>query len=238
MGAEYRDQEGDFDTDILTRATPPLFLTCQLAGETCTGNSFAKYNVKEVYAELFVPILKDVPGAQALNVSAGIRRSDYSKETIGTSTNAQFKLEYRPITDLLLRATYAEVFRAPTIVDLSLAPTQDAPTFTDPCTNLTSAQLAAESESTTSPAWVWSRIPNSRSLRARSPASSREAPISSRRRATSSTFGFVYDSSYVRGLSLNRGLLAVQAGRPHHAARSELRRRISAWARALPSSAI
>ncbi len=77
----------------------------------------------------------------ALNVNLGIRRSDYSVDTIGTSTNAQFKVEYRPVNDILVRATYAEVFRAPTIVDLSLAATQDAPTFNDPCTALTAADV-------------------------------------------------------------------------------------------------
>jgi iron complex outermembrane recepter protein len=90
-----------------------------------------------------VPILKDLPGVQQLNFTAGVRYSDYSKDTIGDSTNAQFKVEYRPIADLLVRASYAEVFRAPTIVDLSLAPTQDSPTFADPCTGLTPAILAA-----------------------------------------------------------------------------------------------
>jgi len=143
VGAEYRTQEGDFQADVLTRGEPPLYLSCLLAQETCSGDSNAKYNVRELYTEFFVPILKDLPGVQQLNFTAGIRYSDYSKETIGDSTNAQFKVEYRPIADLLVRASYAEVFRAPTIVDLSLAPTQDSPTFADPCTSLTPAAVAA-----------------------------------------------------------------------------------------------
>jgi iron complex outermembrane receptor protein len=143
VGAEYREQQGEFNVDVLTRGDPPLFLSCLLAQETCSGDSFAKYNVRELYTEFFVPILKDLPGVQALNFTAGVRYSDYSKESIGDSTNAQFKVEYRPVADLLVRASYAEVFRAPTIVDLSLAPTQDSPTFADPCTNLTTAGLAA-----------------------------------------------------------------------------------------------
>lgn len=143
IGAEYRFQEGEFETDALTRGVPPLFLSCQLAQETCTGNSSAKYNIREVYTEFFVPILRDLPGVQALNLTAGVRYSDYSEDTIGDSTNAQFKVEYRPIADVLIRGSYAEVFRAPTIFDLSQAPTQNAPTFSDPCTNLTSEGLAA-----------------------------------------------------------------------------------------------
>lgn len=143
FGGEYRYQQGTFQSDVLTRGTPPLFLSCLLAQETCTGNSSADYNVKELYAEFFLPLLKDLPGVHALNLTAGVRYSDYSRKTIGDSTNTQFKVEYRPINDVLLRASYAEVFRAPTIVDLSQAPTQNAPTFTDPCAALTSADLAA-----------------------------------------------------------------------------------------------
>jgi outer membrane receptor protein involved in Fe transport len=143
VGAEYREQEGDFAVDVLTRGEPPLYLSCLLAQETCSGDSDAKYNVRELYTEFFVPILKDLPGVQQLNFTAGVRYSDYSQDTIGDSTNAQFKVEYRPIADLLVRASYAEVFRAPTIVDLSLAPTQDSPTYADPCTNLTPAMVAA-----------------------------------------------------------------------------------------------
>lgn len=143
VGAEYRTQRGDFETDVLTRGEPPLFLSCLLAQETCTGDSHAKYNVREVYTEFFVPLLKDLPGVQSLNVTAGVRYSDYSKETIGDDTNAQFKVEYRPISDLLVRGSYAQVFRAPTILDLSKAPSQDSPTFNDPCTALTQAAINA-----------------------------------------------------------------------------------------------
>jgi outer membrane receptor protein involved in Fe transport len=142
VGAEYRTQRGDFETDVLTRGEAPLYLSCLLAQETCTGDSFAKYNVRELYTEFFVPILKDLPGVQALNTTIGVRYSDYSLDTIGDSTNAQFKVEYRPISDLLVRGSYAEVFRAPTILDLSKAPTQDSPTFNDPCTGLTAGDVA------------------------------------------------------------------------------------------------
>jgi iron complex outermembrane recepter protein len=143
IGMEYREQEGVFETDILSQGVPPLFLTCLLAQETCSGDSAANYNNKEFYGELFLPLLADMPGAKALNLKAGIRYSDYSQDTIGSSTNAQIKLEYRPVGDLLVRASFAEVFRAPTILDLSLAPTQTASTFNDPCIGITAADVAA-----------------------------------------------------------------------------------------------
>lgn len=200
IGAEYREQEGVFETDILTRGVPPLFLSCLLAQETCTGNSSADYDVQELYAELFLPLLAERPFARALNLSAGVRWSDYSRETIGSSTNAQLKLEYRPVADLLVRGSFAEVFRAPTIVDLSLAPSQTAPTFTDPCTNLTSAQVAAnpnlnlacvgvprDAGFTQPQGQITGLLLGNQSLEPES--------------GDVLTFGFVYDVSQVRGLS-------------------------------------
>ncbi|MEJ1960220.1 MAG: TonB-dependent receptor [Gammaproteobacteria bacterium] len=202
VGAEYRDQEGVFSSDILTRATPPLFLTCQLAGETCTGNNSMKYNVKEYYAEVFIPILKDAPFAHALNVDAGIRKSDYSLDTIGSSTNAQFKVEYRPISDVLLRATYAEVFRAPTITDLSLSSAQDAPTFSDVCTGLTAAQVTANPNLNLACVGV-PRDGSFAQPQKQITGLISGTPTLKPENGDVTTFGVVYDSSQIRGLSLS-----------------------------------
>ena len=146
-----------------------MFLSCQLAGETCTGDSNDSISSKDVYAEVFVPLLKDMTAVKALNLTAGIRYSDYSRQTIGTSTNSEFKLEYRPINDILVRGSYAEVFRAPTLLDLSKPPTQDAPTFTDPCTGLVAADLTAN-RIWLSRVWACLRTAVSRNPIARSPA--------------------------------------------------------------------
>jgi outer membrane receptor protein involved in Fe transport len=202
VGAEYRDLQGAFTTDILTRAQPPTFLSCLLAQETCTGNASAKYNVRELYGELFVPILAERPGVRALNAILGIRYSDYSRETIGDSTNAQFKLEYRPVADVLLRASYAEVFRAPTINDLSLAPSQDAPTFNDPCVGLTNEALAANPNLGLACQGV---VPDGTFEQQLSQITGVfiGSPDLEPETGDVTTFGFVYDSSVIPGLSLN-----------------------------------
>jgi len=200
VGFEYRDQEGQFSTDALTRGQPPLFLSCLLAQETCTGNSSAKYNVKEWYAEFFVPLLKDFPAVHSLNLNAGVRYSNYSKDTIGNSTNAQFKLEWRPIADLLARASYSEVFRAPTIADLSFAPSQNSPTFTDPCTALTQEAVDANPNLALACAGVPRdgefRQPNSQ-ITGLIVGSQDLKPET----GEVQTYGLVYDSSLLRGFS-------------------------------------
>lgn len=141
VGFEYGDQDGSFNTDFNTEAQPPLFNVCQLSNETCSGDSRGSYDVRSVYLELFAPVLKDLPGAHALNLTAGVRYSDYS--LFGDSTDMTFKVEYRPISDLMLRGSYAEVFRVPTIYDLYQAPASSASQFNDPCVGLTAADVAA-----------------------------------------------------------------------------------------------
>ena len=141
FGLEYNDRWGQFSADSIVQATPPLYLQCQLANETCTGNTLGQYNSKQAYAEFFVPLLKDLPGVHALNVDLGVRYSDYDK--FGNETTGDFKLEYRPIQDLLIRGTYSQIFRVPTITDIAASPVNSSVTFTDPCTGLTSAQVAA-----------------------------------------------------------------------------------------------
>ena len=139
--ADYTELHGDFNVDFLVTATPPLYLNCFLAQETCTGPNGGGYDVQELSAEVFLPLVKDVTGVQALNLTIGSRYSDYS--LFGDTTNSTVKLEYRPVEDILLSGTFAEVFRAPTILDLYAAPTNNSSTFADPCVGLTTARITA-----------------------------------------------------------------------------------------------
>jgi outer membrane receptor protein involved in Fe transport len=141
VGYQFTDLSGHFDTDFLTEAAAPLYKDCLLSQEACSGDSDGSYNVNEFYAEALVPVLKDAPFAQSLNVTLGVRYSDYS--TFGDTTNGSFKVDWKPFDELMIRASYADIFRAPTILDIYQAPTADAPTFTDPCVGLTSADLLA-----------------------------------------------------------------------------------------------
>jgi iron complex outermembrane recepter protein len=76
-----------------------------------------------------------------LNADIGVRHNDYS--LFGQSTKADFKVEYRPIKDILVRGTFSQVLRVPTVNDLAAAPVNTSVTFNDPCTALTPGALAA-----------------------------------------------------------------------------------------------
>ena len=100
-----------------------------------------EYNVREVYAEATIPVLKDLPGAKLLELDLGGRYSSYS--TFGQTTDGKYQLQYKPYTDLLVRYTYSDVFRAPTTFELFQGGSQTSPTFQDPCNGLKVANPVA-----------------------------------------------------------------------------------------------
>jgi iron complex outermembrane receptor protein len=200
VGFDYLDQAGEFDTDYNTQSSPPLFNVCQLSNETCSGDSRGDYDVRAIYAEVLIPLLKDVPAFQALNLTAGVRYSDYS--LFDSSTDTTFKIEWRPMADLLVRGSYAEVFRVPTIYDLYQAPASSASQFNDPCVGLTSAALAANPNlalacENVAPDTGFEQ-PNSQidGLLLGSPELTPET-------GEVMTYGIVYDPSWLPGLSIN-----------------------------------
>ncbi len=123
LGYEYREDKGSYNPDALSQTG---YSTDLAAGPTGGG-----YDVNEVYLELNVPILADLPGAKELSFNAATRYSKYS--TFGNTTNNKFGLKWKPIDQLLVRATYAEGFRAPTIDNLYGGSSQTFAYFTDPC---------------------------------------------------------------------------------------------------------
>ena len=70
----------------------------------------ASRNVKAVYAELLVPIIKD------LEMQLALRRDDYS--LVGASTNPKVSFRYQPTSWLLLRGSANKGFLAPSFTQL------------------------------------------------------------------------------------------------------------------------
>jgi iron complex outermembrane receptor protein len=200
VGFAYHGNEGDFTPDTLSVASPPLYLQCQVSNEACTGPSSGHYSSKEEYLELFVPLLKDLPGAHSLNLDAGVRHSDYS--LFGGTTKSELKIEYRPVKDVLFRGTWAQVYRVPTIGDLYASPVNTSVTFNDPCTNLTSAGLAANPNLALACKGVKPdttfKEPNGQitGVNYASPSLQPES-------GTVKTVGIVYDPSFLQGFSID-----------------------------------
>jgi outer membrane receptor protein involved in Fe transport len=129
-GVSHRDEYTRNTIDSLLLIDPATG-GCIL-GSQCASGLQGGYNVKEAYAEAFIPILKDIPFVHALNVTLGDRYSKYS--SFGSTSNWKVAVEWRPIEDLLLRGTVSKVFRAPTVGDVFGGAAASAPTLGhDPC---------------------------------------------------------------------------------------------------------
>lgn len=130
FGVEYRREASRQTFDALTNAG--------LNGGNRLANTAGKFNVKEGFAEVVIPILKDQPFFNMLTLSAAGRVSDYS--TTGTSYSYNGSVEWAPIPDLRFRATYARSTRAPNIGELFGGAGQDFPSgLQDPCVGITAA---------------------------------------------------------------------------------------------------
>ena len=98
-----------------------------LAGNATVG----KYTVREAYLEFNVPLLTNQPFAQLLSVDIASRHSAYSN--FGNTTNSKASVMWKPVRDLLVRGTYAQGFRAPTLNDTFGGGQQAYDAYLDSC---------------------------------------------------------------------------------------------------------
>lgn len=89
------------------------------------------YDIHEVYGEVNLPLLSDAPLAYRLEIDAAVRYSNYS--TVGGRATTKFGVSYRPIEDILIRGTYSQGFRAPSILELFQGSRQINFQGVDPC---------------------------------------------------------------------------------------------------------
>jgi iron complex outermembrane recepter protein len=124
IGGEYRRETSSDTPDLQIQ-------NGEFRDFSAVAPSSGKFNVKEAFAELSVPLLKDVPFAHVLSASAAIRLSDYS--TIGKTTTWKVDGVYAPIRDIRFRGSYSQSVRAPNIGEIFAPQSQVFDFVTDPC---------------------------------------------------------------------------------------------------------
>ena len=124
FGAEYRRDSIflNFDSE-------------QQAGDLSGGGgqvlpSSGSTNVKELFGEARIPLAHDLPLIEDLTFDAGYRYSHYN--FAGDTSTYKFGGEYRPIQDILLRASYNRAVRAPTVENLFTPQVTGLATYVDP----------------------------------------------------------------------------------------------------------
>jgi iron complex outermembrane recepter protein len=127
FGSEYRQESANFLPDALSQAG-----SAEGAGGA-TVPVAGNFHVREVFTEMRLPILEHLPFAESLAFEGGYRYSDYSE---GFKTNTfKLGLEYKPVRDLLARASYQRAIRAPNIAELYTPQVVGLDGSADPCSN-------------------------------------------------------------------------------------------------------
>jgi len=157
LGYEYRKDDAHNDPDALT-------------AEGGGSNNFqlptkGSTDVTEFYAEFLFPLLKDTFLAKDLELDVAVRKSSYHAAgeadpngadldtttqhydfSQGSPINWKASLKWKPIDDLLVRASWGETFRAPAATDLFGGIGEGFPAALDPCRTAAWGGLSAAAQ--------------------------------------------------------------------------------------------
>ena len=148
-----------------------------------------------------------VASRKELSLSVASRYSDY--DTFGDTTNSKFGFTWKPLDQLLVRGTWSEGFRAPTVADLYGGISQSFEYYTDPCDTLFGSAAGKRL-----PAWPMFRPVTASRRRAgglpRGPGTQTPVPFISGSNpdltpetSESKTLGFVWSPSFAEGLNMS-----------------------------------
>ncbi|MDX3773565.1 TonB-dependent receptor [Chromatiaceae bacterium AAb-1] len=114
-GVEYREEDvSDKPDEQFERGL--IFGTEAISAQ-------AKRDIKAAYLEFLVPL------TDTLELTLAGRYDDYSD--FGSTTNPQISASWRPADNFTVRASYGQGFRAPSLAQIGLGPSQDSPYVED-----------------------------------------------------------------------------------------------------------
>lgn len=200
VGAEVLEHDGEFLPDSVAQNGYDSFNPGRPVLPTQ-----GRETSKAVYAETDLPLMGGVPGVKLLDLDLAGRNTHYN--TFGSSNTYRWGLKWQPNNDWLVRASWSQGFRAPTIQDLFSAGSNLSANITDPCTNTDPVTGNALTPAATCalkgvPAYAQ---PNAQinTLEIGNPHLKPETSISR-------TIGFVYSPDWAPGFNLNADYYKIE----------------------------
>ena len=125
LGAEYRQQSIDDQPD-------PNAINGNLLGLTAGTPTVGSDNVKEVFAELYVPLLADRPFFENVILNGSVRYTDY--DSYGSDVTYKIAGEWEFFDGFGIRGSYGTSYRAPALSEQFLGATSGfLSADSDPC---------------------------------------------------------------------------------------------------------
>ena len=205
-GVEYRRLNGRFDPDPIVAAG--------FSSDIPAGPTKGRISVKEAYAELNAPLLRDVPFASLFELNGAVRISDYT--TSGSTTTFKGGVNWKPVRDLRLRASFAEGFRAPSIGELFGTLSRFDQTISDPCSNDSTAPRNFGNDAAVQANCIAAGVPADGSYAQANPQISVIVSGNEDLEAESSKswiFGGVYSPLFLPGLSIEANYYTIKIKR-------------------------
>ncbi|NGM51283.1 TonB-dependent receptor [Caulobacter sp. 602-2] len=112
-GTDYRSNEYTFKPDSQLNQPDG---TSDILGYSVLRDASGSVDTYEVYGELLVPVLKDLPFIQEFNLDLGYRYSDYS--SVGGVQTYKADFDWKIVEPVRLRGGYNRAIRAPSVGEL------------------------------------------------------------------------------------------------------------------------
>jgi outer membrane receptor protein involved in Fe transport len=128
LGAEHRREAGQYNPDNLVDTGVTL--------ENAQSPTKGAFSVGELYGEVRVPLLTDLPFAKDLHLDLGGRFFDYN--TFGSGETWKAGFNYTPIKGIRFRGSIGDAFRQPSVQELYGGDALSFNGAADPCANVAS----------------------------------------------------------------------------------------------------
>lgn len=114
LGADYRYNSFNYQPDSAFYAEG----TSDILGYSVLQPTSGSEATKEVYAELLLPVLRDLPLVKSLSFDLGYRYSDYNISTVGGVSAYKASADWQVNRFLRFRGGYNRAIRAPSVGEL------------------------------------------------------------------------------------------------------------------------
>lgn len=193
VGAEYREERAFYEQD-------PFVTDGFTNGVSIPSFRPDPFRVKELYGEVQIPLLKDMPFAHELTASGAARVAKYQGD-VGTVWSYNAGLDWAPVRDIRFRGNYSRAVRAPNVSETAFPLVPNfAPGFVDPCdpSRIGSGVRAANCQ-----ADLGALLGNLSDITYSLPIVSGSNPNLKAETSDSWTYGVVIQPSFIRGLNLS-----------------------------------